>query len=175
MGSMSWSSRNVDACTTATLRVQHRLRVAGWHTEWVKHTIAADIDADSERLFGVVADLATYPSWLELVTKVEPDGDGWLVTLRAKVGPFARSKRLRMIRTVAESPSTVRFERHELDGREHSPWVMDALVSAHGSGSHVDIVLSYGGRLWSGPLEAVLGSQVSSGVPRLQTYVAAYG
>ena len=166
---------------------------AGWHTGPVQQTITADIDALPSRLFPVVADLATYPHWLDLVTKVDPDGDAWFVTLRAKVGPFARSKRLRMVRTVHQEPTTVRFERQEQDGRNHSPWVMDATISARttpagpspagpspaGStsaprtGSHVLIVLSYGGRLWSGPLEAVLGSQVSNGVPRLQQYVTA--
>ena len=154
----------------------------------MQQTITADIDALPSRLFPVVADLATYPHWLDLVTKVDPDGDAWFVTLRAKVGPFARSKRLRMVRTVHHEPTTVRFERLEQDGRNHSPWVMDATISALTSsagpsparpsparrtGSHVVIVLSYGGRLWSGPLEAVLGSQVSDGVPRLQQYVTA--
>lgn len=151
---------------------------AGWHTGPVQQTITADIDALPSRLFPVVADLATYPHWLDLVTKVDPDGDAWFVTLRAKVGPFARSKRLRMVRTVHQEPTTVRFERQEQDGRNHSPWVMDATISARSTsaqrtGSHVVIVLSYGGRLWSGPLEAVLGSQVSDGVPRLQQYVTA--
>ena len=157
--------------------------LAGWHTGPVQQTITADIDALPSRLFPVVADLATYPHWLDLVTKVDPDGDAWFVTLRAKVGPFARSKRLRMVRTVHHEPTTVRFERQEQDGRNHSPWVMDATISARTTpagpspaqhpGSHVVIVLSYGGRLWSGPLEAVLGSQVSNGVPRLQQYVTA--
>jgi Polyketide cyclase / dehydrase and lipid transport len=147
----------------------------------VQRHITADIDAPPASLFDVVADLGSYPHWLDLVARVEPapadardEGTAWFVTLRAKVGPFARSKRLRMVRTVADSPTHVRYERREHDNREHSSWVMDAQVGAVGAGSRVDIVLSYGGRLWSGPLEAVLGGSIDDGVPRLQQYVRAH-
>ena len=58
-----------------------------------------------------LADLSTYPEWLALVTEAEPQGDHtWLVTLRARLGPLARSKRLRMVRTQLLDDS-VRFER----------------------------------------------------------------
>ncbi|HEY6414605.1 MAG TPA: hypothetical protein VIX41_00150, partial [Acidimicrobiales bacterium] len=60
-----------------------------------------------ERLFGWVDDLAHYPEWLDIVPRATPveaqDGDpgpAWSVDLRGRLGPFARSKRLRMVRTV---------------------------------------------------------------------------
>ena len=71
-----------------------------------------------------VADLARYVEWMPMVHDAEAVGDGvWNVELRAKVGVFARSKRLRMKRTVNTSQHIV-FERDEIDGRRHcrGPW-----------------------------------------------------
>ena len=144
----------------------------------MQRQINADIDAPVQQLFAVVADLGTYPHWLGLVARVDPappdardEGSAWLVTLRAKVGPFARSKRLRMVRTLNVAPSSVTFERREHDGRDHSPWVMHADVRPAGSGSTVAISLHYGGRMWTGPLEGLLGGFIDDGVPRLQQFV----
>ena len=70
-----------------------------------------DANCDASRLFDLVNDLASYPQWMDLVHRVESVGEGaWEVELRAKVGPFARSKRLRMVRTASEPSSLVRFE-----------------------------------------------------------------
>jgi len=78
-----------------------------------------------------VGDLGRYPEWLTIVPRAESeqgsDPRAWAVELRAKVGPIARSKRLRMVRTVDE-PGHIRFEREETDGRSHSPWVLDAVL-----------------------------------------------
>ena len=55
-------------------------------------------------------------------SRLEPD-DGrpaWRVELRARVGPFARSKQLRMVRTVYEPERIARFERIEDDERDHA-------------------------------------------------------
>ena len=53
-----------------------------------------------------VAELDAYPKWMSLVhsaTRVANANEPtWDVELRAKVGPFARSKRLRMVRTTFE-------------------------------------------------------------------------
>lgn len=137
-------------------------------------------------------DLGTYPGWLDLVTAVEPTvGDrgrpAWHVTLKARVGPFARSKRLRIVRTQvdfddATGIGTVRFERIEEDGRDHAPWVMSVAVSssmaARGGpvsnepGSEVAVDLSYGGGLWTNMLDPVLGSAIDSALTRLPAYVA---
>jgi hypothetical protein len=149
---------------------------------WVQRTISAETSAPPVRLFDTMADLDTYSSWMSLIERCEPadaiaddPGPAWWVTLRAKVGPFARSKRLRMVRTHSESPSFVRFERHETDGKSHSAWVMEARVDPLEHGSRVTFDLTYSGGLWSGPLDAVLGTQVSDAVPRLREYVSASG
>ncbi|MFT7599061.1 MAG: hypothetical protein ACI8TP_001986 [Acidimicrobiales bacterium] len=140
-------------------------------------TITANTSATPQQLHDIVADLTTYPAWLGLVMKVEPvdggndePGPAFLVTLRAKVGPFARNKRLRMVRTANEQPRTVRFERFEVDGRNHSSWVMTSEVSAASTGSTVDVRLMYQGQLWDGLLEGVLDNAVRDAVPRLRRY-----
>lgn len=160
----------------------------------------ADAPGDAATLFELVADLTTYPRWLELVHRVQPTdpdaGDGgpaFLVDLRARLGPFARSKRLRMVRVEHQPDGRVRFARRELDGRQHADWELTALVRAldgsargvddgtgdgagDGTGaarSHVDVHLHYGGQLWAAPLELALASHVQRAVPRLQALAAA--
>lgn len=122
-----------------------------------------------ERVFAVVSDLGTYPSWLDIVPRAVPAGDAWVVDLRGRLGPFARSKRLRMIRTAAAAPSLAVFERDEDDGREHSPWVLRAEVapSAAGGGSTLTMRLHYGGSLWGPVLERLLGDTIEKSRPRL--------
>jgi len=127
-----------------------------------------------EKLFSVVADLATYPQWLGIVHQVTAESTGssepsaWLVELRGKVGPFARSKRLRMVQSTRESPNLVVFERRETDGRKHSPWVLTAQVGAISDGSMLTVSLHYGGTLFSGGvLERLLADQIVQGSERL--------
>lgn len=99
-----------------------------------------------------------------MVHQVSSLEDGvWSVELRAKVGVFARSKALRMRRTMNEENIIV-FERDENDGRQHSAWVMRVSLSPSATGTNVTIDLSYGGTLWSaGILDRVLASQVDAG------------
>ncbi len=141
-------------------------------------TITAEITASPERVFEIVSDLETYREWLDLVTVSDPApadssdaGPAWFVTIRAKVGPFARSKRLRMVRTEL-SDHTARFERHELDGREHSAWVMQSTVENGPSGARVSMVLDYDGRLMDGPIEAILGAVMNTAGDKLSEYAA---
>ncbi|MCU1389138.1 MAG: hypothetical protein JWL72_2476 [Ilumatobacteraceae bacterium] len=117
-------------------------------------------------LFGWIEDLAVYPSWMGLVHRADPveTRDGrlrWDVELRAKVGPFARSKRLVMARTVctpeeeivANRAGNVVFERDETDGRRHSAWRLSARVAALDTTSSTLVMeLHYGGALWTGGL-----------------------
>jgi len=138
-------------------------------------------EATTERLYQVISDLGTYPAWLDVVAEVDEQtatGDAapvWLVTLRAKVGPFARSKRLRVERTDADGATFARFERRELDGRNHADWVMHAIVSpVEGINSELQLELSYSGGLWSGPLDAVLGNEIDTAVARLPAYIGHY-
>ena len=108
------------------------------------------------------------------VERLAPDEAGrpaWDVELRARVGPLARSKRLRMVRTVHVVPTSVVFERAELDGREHAPWVLRVdLREARPPSAPDDLItqltmrLHYGGRLWTGAaLQRVLDDEVRRG------------
>ncbi len=144
-------------------------------------TITADTEAPPDRLHAIVADLTSYPEWLDLVTKVEPDvaaatdvGPAYLVTLRAKIGPFARNKRLRMVRTEMATPTRVRFERCETDGRQHSNWSLTSDVTALDenpeSRSRVTMHLRYDGQMWSSVLDGALAKVVEAAVPKLQAY-----
>jgi Polyketide cyclase / dehydrase and lipid transport len=150
-------------------------------------TIAAmDVTADllapctPERLFGWVDDLGHYPEWLDIVPRATPveaqDGDpgpAWSVDLRGRLGPFARSKRLRMVRTVHRVPDRVRFERLEHDGRRHSPWVLEARVAADPGGSLLTMRLHYGGSLVGPVVERLLADEIRKSKPRLLALVNA--
>jgi hypothetical protein len=132
--------------------------------------VTADLDTphSRERVFALVEDLVRYPSWLEIVPRVVPEGDdAWLVDLRGRLGPFARSKRLRMVRSRHEAPTAVRFERDERDGRSHSPWVLDASVVPFADGSRLTMHLHYGGGLFGPVLEPLLRDEIARSRPRL--------
>ena len=50
-----------------------------------------------EVLYRAVADLGLYPEWLDIVPRAvaeEGNEPAWIVDLRGRLGPFARSKRL---------------------------------------------------------------------------------
>lgn len=129
------------------------------------------LDASTVDVFPFVCDLGRYSEWMPLVHMARPDGDGaWLVELRAKVGPLARSKRLRMARTEMLAPTSshengkVVFERSEVDGKKHSPWILAVHVHAVGESSRVDVDLQYQGTLWTGGLlEQVLQNNINAG------------
>ena len=140
---------------------------------------ALEADCDADTLFAYVDDLGRYPSWMDLVHRVEPlGGDGspaWQVELRARVGPLARSKRLRMQRTVHDTEARrVVFERAEADGKRHSAWVLSAEVGHSDGRTTLDMHLYYGGALWTGGvLERVLADQIRNGRDRLAALVSA--
>lgn len=144
------------------------------------------MESAPERLFPLLADLGRYHQFLDIVHRVEPASDGdsttdldpdsgpagdprpaWLVTLRAKIGPFSRSKRLRMVRTELDEPKRVRFERSELDGRQHSTWTLSVDLEPSGTGSRLTMGLAYGGSLWSSALDGLLQGQVERAGVRL--------
>jgi len=144
-------------------------------------TASVEAPCAPEQLFSFVDRLDDYPHWMPLAHRVsgveaEPDGrPAWDVELRARVGPLARSKRLRMVRSVHDAVGgKVVFERQETDGRRHSPWVLRATVVATSSGSRLDMHLHYGGGLWTGGLmERVLADQITAGRSRLLAQIAA--
>jgi len=133
------------------------------------------VDATPDVVYPFVADLGAYPAWMRLVHAAEPltVGDGeppaWSVEIRAQVGPFARSKRLRMERVDAVPDSSAVFERAEVDGRDHARWALrveletDSSISDR-SPTTVTMHLAYDGRLWTGGVLArVLDDQVRRG------------
>lgn len=144
--------------------------------------LRASLDADCtpETLFEWVGGLDTYDRWLEIVprtTDAEPiDGDpgpAWHVTLRGRLGPLARSKRLRMVRTehrrpVGDEPGVAVFERREVDGRDHAPWRLTATVDATPTGSRLEMQLHYGGSLWVPLLDRLLTSEIEGSRRRLR-------
>ncbi len=139
---------------------------------------SATLVAAADAAFAMVDDLGRYPEWMDLVHEVgEVPSDGqrtWEVELQARVGPFARSKRLRMVRTVHEPARRVVFERREIDGRSHSPWVLDStLEPLDDDRVRLTMVLVYGGNLWTGAvLERVLDDHVERGAEALAAQLA---
>ena len=130
----------------------------------MKYSSTVDVPSTMSAVRPFVDDLASYPAWMPMVHNVSVLADDvWSVELRAKVGVFARSKALRMRRTMNEE-NIILFERDEDDGRQHSPWVMRVTLAPSELGTNVTIDLSYGGTLWTaGILDRVLASQVDAG------------
>lgn len=127
-------------------------------------------------LYSYVDDLDRYPAWMDLVHDVErlPGEPLWNVELQATVGPFARSKRLRMRRTVHDIDRSVVFTRDESDGRRHASWVLRADLTPAADGTELTMRLTYGGNLWSGAvLQRVLDDKVDSGSRKLLELVSA--
>ncbi len=135
--------------------------------------------AAADELFQQVATLDRYPAWMRLVHRVEalePDAGrpAWQVQLRARVGPFARSKQLRMVRTEFEPCRYVRFERIQCDDRDHAAWVLTATVTDVEGGATLVTELSYSGNLWrSGVLQRVLDDEIRRGKAALRGLVIA--
>jgi hypothetical protein len=147
--------------------------------------LRADLETDGtpDALFAWVGGLDTYDRWLEIVPRTRAaspaDGDpgpAWDVTLRGRIGPLARSKRLRMVRTEHRPPAdgsagVAVFERRETDGRQHAPWRLTATVEAAGTGSRLRMDLHYGGSLWVPMLDRLLTGEIDSSRQRLRDLV----
>lgn len=120
-------------------------------------------------VFAHVAMLDDYPNWMRLVHKVRPlepdDGrPAWWVELRARVGPFARSKQLRMVRVAVETDRSVRFERVQPDERDHANWILDVELTGGDGATVVTMNLEYTGELWTGGvLGRVLDDEIRRG------------
>lgn len=141
-------------------------------------TASFEADVDPSLLFEVVSDLGRYPDWLDIVPRAAPidgsDPAAWSVDLRGQIGPLRRSKRLRMVRTRHDEPSAARFERREVDGRSHSPWVMDATIEQSSNRpTRLVMRLHYGGSLWVPVLDRLLADEIERSRPRLLELLAA--
>lgn len=138
-----------------------------------------DVPAPPAAIWPHLELLDRYPPWMRLVHRVEAvdaiDGNpAWDVELRAKVGPFARSKRLRMARTAYDERHFVRFERAEFDGRDHAEWTLSTTLTEAKAGSVVTADLFYGGELWTGGvLERVLEQEIRQAKASLLSVVTA--
>ena len=128
--------------------------------------------ASAHDLFPHVSRLEAYPPWLRLVHRAElvteEPRPTWDVELRARVGPFARSKRLRMQRVELEPDRGARFERAEVDGRQHAMWALRVELAPSGEETVLTMHLAYDGKLWTGGvLERVLDDEVRRARVRL--------
>lgn len=137
------------------------------------------VAASPTLVFPHVARLDAYPAWLPLVFAAEiddastdlthdvvtNDAFAWSVEIRARVGPFARSKRLRMQRTEVVADRLAVFERAELDDRQHARWALRAELEPAGADrSRLTMHLAYDGALWTGGLlERVLEEEIRRG------------
>ena len=143
------------------------------------HVVASvDLDCPPATALAVLGDLGRYPEWLDIVHRARPvdldpgdPGPAWLVDLRASLGPLARSKRLRMVRSV-HTDTAIRFERRELDGREHSAWELAADIVAAPAGTSVTMALDYGGGLLDGLVERLLQREIEAARGRLRALTA---
>lgn len=148
----------------------------------MRTTETIELAAPADVVFAYVAELHAYPAWLPLVHTAELDpphpgdaGPAWIVELRAKIGPFARSKRLRMVRAEHAPRCAVAFERAETDGREHARWALRVELTelaqvdvADAAATRLTMHLAYDGALWSGGLlERALDDQIHRGKARL--------
>jgi uncharacterized protein YndB with AHSA1/START domain len=135
----------------------------------MRTTESVTVPASPSAVYPYVSDLAQYPRWLGLVHEAEPESDAacpaWSVELRARVGPFARSKRLRMERAETVPDRMAVFERAEVDGREHARWSLRVdLEHTDDGATTVTMHLAYDGRLWTGgALARVLDDQIRRG------------
>ena len=145
----------------------------------MERTEHVDTPVTPAELFVVVEDLARYADWLDIVvaaTRADAlegdEGPAWSVELRGRLGPLARSKRLRMVRVVDEAPEQIVFERREAGDRSHSPWTLTAVVEPAAEGSRLTMSLHYGGALWGPMLERLLADEVERARPRLLALLA---
>ncbi len=138
-------------------------------------------DVTPEAMYRVVSDLGRYPEWLDIVARAEPTGrvaddpgPAWVIDLRGQLGPLRRSKRLRMTRTVAREPNVARFERRELDGRSHSDWILEAVVTQTSPDGSVELAMSlhYGGSMWIPLLDRILSDEILRSRGRLVELLA---
>ena len=162
--------------------------------------------ASVEVVLAHVDDLAAYPKWMSLVHSATRVADApestWNVELRASVGPFARSKRLRLVRTAYDHGDAtlgtthggdvrrIVFERRETDGRTHAMWRLTVVVTgggvnagtmptaptvptaATGGGTNLVMQLHYDGRFFVGVVESILQQHIDAGRKRLSELLA---
>ena len=78
-----------------------------------------------------------------------------------------------MVRACSEADRLVVFERRELDGRDHSDWVMKARVDPAAGGSTLEMHLHYGGSMWMPLLDRLLADEIVRSQSRLLALLGA--
>lgn len=141
----------------------------------------AEVAAAHPRVVAALEDLTTYPHWLTIVGAAVPapahpdDGDrpAWFVDLVGRVGPFRRSKRVRMLRTGCDrAAGAVRFERVEHDGRDHNAWILTAEATTIGEArTGVHVHLHYGGGRTLPGADLLLRQEAHRAGSRLDAYL----
>jgi len=139
----------------------------------------ADLDLDRDRVFAALEDLATYPHWLTIVGAARPApahaddvGPAWSVELVGRIGPFTRTKRVRMVRTACDTTAgTVRFERVEHDGRTHNRWILTAEATPRDGRTRVHVHLHYGGGRTLPGADLLLRQEANRAGERLQRHL----
>lgn len=144
--------------------------------------VDAEFDAPVSAVMPWVETLEAYPEWTGLVHRVVSEQGStppaWSVELRARLGPLARSKRLRMRREEATAAGEVRFVRAEVDGRDHGHWELVAhcldLSAAGRQRTRLTMTLSYDGANWAGGLvERTLQDEIKRSRARITELVSA--
>ena len=141
----------------------------------MKRTIEIRVNAPVEKVFETLRDLIIFQTLLEFVDSVEPETSesdselaAWQVTLRARIGPLSRMKRLRMVRTKNITNSHIIFSREETDGKDHADWTLKiGLSSLDAKESTIALEIAYGGKLWSGSVDKALYSEIESAQKKL--------
>lgn len=134
------------------------------------------------KVFDAMVDLDTYPHWFTIVDRAvaaPADEPTWDVDLAARVGPFKRTKRVRMVQVHASfEEGHVRYERQEADGRPHSAWVLEVHVAPASPPDETDGVtdlrvrLHYDGIAWVPGLDLLLRQEARRAGTRLTAFLA---
>ena len=135
--------------------------------------VTATIQADPAPVWDVVADLATWPRWLDVVTRAVPDGDGaWRARLGLRVGPLDLGYDVRMVLVEAARPGRLRFERVEADGQDdHSAVVLDVTLARTGEATVITLEATVDKRIPLLDLDRELRRRASRSVARLEEVV----
>lgn len=140
----------------------------------MRATAAADVRGEPARVVAVLADLGTWPRWLDVVLQATPEPGtvaAWRARLGLRVGPVALGYDVRLVRTVAD-PAHLRFERRELDGAEHSPVVLDVRLAPAGDAVHVRLDAEIAKRIPLLDLQRELDRRGPGAVAKLEALVA---
>lgn len=72
----------------------------------------------------------------------------------------------------AKSIESIVFERREIDGREHSFWLLRVALEPGEHGTSVEVSLRYDGGLWEPVIERILRGEIEESKRRLEEHLA---